>query len=103
MDQNNIPEITEAQFALWKYSPVTQTVFQYLRAYQEKLKQEHIDRWMTGEADKDPEFESRARGVCIFVDEFLQLSFLELQRAYGNSEEQGENVSITDGRTSETR
>ena len=90
----SIPKITPEQFALWKYGPVTQTVFEYLKAYKHKLQVEHLDRWMNGEDEKDPNFEMRAKGVCIFVDEFLSLEYEELAKAYGESEE---DVNTTNG------
>ena len=86
-----LPVITEQQFALWKHNPVTVVVRQFLRAYREKVLQDHLDRFVQG--NDDPKLEMRALGVAIFSAEFLDLEFASLEKAYGESD-----VGDDDGR-----
>jgi hypothetical protein len=82
----NIPRITKDQFNLWWNSPVADVVREYLKSYQQALRYGHLERWENGNAASDPDFEQRARGVILFVNEFLQLEFSEIEKAYTEGE-----------------
>jgi hypothetical protein len=84
------PQISKSQYAMWKNSPVTQVVFNYLKAYQQAQRLAHLDRWESGESTTDPDFESSARGVCLFVTEFTDLQYEEIAKTFEWDIEQNE-------------
>lgn len=91
MNNINIPRISKEQFALWRNNPVTLTIFRYLEAYCTAQKQLHLDRWISGEAVSDPDFEVKARGVIIFVEEFASLQYEELSQTFNWSPEEDDS------------
>lgn len=72
--------IDKTQFALWRNNPVTLAVFEFLRAYRDQVANEHLERWEQGELDE--QLESRALGVILFTNSFLELSYEALEAAY---------------------
>lgn len=85
--QSSIPRITREQFALWRNSPVTLTVFEFLKAYKAQVEKEHVERWSQGTLDD--QLESRALGVILFTDSFLELTFDAIEAAYEEVSEDG--------------
>ncbi len=73
MADERIVRITREQYALWRNSPATQTVFAFLRSYRDLVKSEHLERWEQG--NLEPQLESRALGVILFTSTFLDLSY----------------------------
>jgi len=64
------------------------TVFEFLRAYKKQVEAEHVERWTTGEMDD--QLESRALGVILFTNSFLELTFDAIEAAYSEEEQQDE-------------
>lgn len=73
MADERIVRISRDQYYLWRNSPATQTVFAFLRSYQALVRREHIERWEQG--NLDPQLESRALGVSLFTDTFIDLDY----------------------------
>ena len=84
MISRGIPRISREQFALWRNSPVTLTVFEFLRAYKRQVEAEHVERWTTGEMDD--QLEARALGVILFTNSFLELTYDAIEQAYSEQE-----------------
>jgi hypothetical protein len=84
----DIPRISKLQFAAWKNNPVTLTVFKYLEVYSTAQKTAHLDRWISGEAVTDSDFEVKARGVILFLQEFSLLEYEEMAQTFGWLEEE---------------
>ena len=87
--QSSIPRITREQFALWRNSPVTLTVFEFLRAYKAQVEKEHLERWSQGALED--QLETRALGVILFTESFLELSFEAIEAAYNQMDEISDN------------
>jgi hypothetical protein len=84
-DFRDIPRVTREQYNLWRNSPVTLTVYRFLEAYRDQVRQEHLDRWEQGELE--PQLETRALGVILFTESFLELNYDAIEAAYdGNFE-----------------
>ena len=80
----HIPRVTREQFGLWRQNPVTQTVYRFLEAYRDMVRQEHLERWEQGKLDE--QLESRAIGVILFTESFLELSFDAIEAAYADED-----------------
>lgn len=87
--QNSPPRITREQFNLWRNSPVTLTVYEFLRAYKAQVEKEHLERWSSGNLDE--QLEMRALGVILFTDSFLELNFDAIEAAYTATDEMNED------------
>lgn len=87
--QSSVPRITREQFNLWRNSPVTLTVFEFLRAYKAQVEREHVERWSQGVLEE--QLETRALGVILFTDSFLELNFDAIEAAYTATDEMSEN------------
>jgi hypothetical protein len=83
------PRITREQFNLWRNSPVTLTVYEFLRAYKAQVEKEHLERWSGGNLDE--QLEMRALGVILFTDSFLELNYDAIEAAYTATDEMNED------------
>ena len=89
MNTRNITRITREQFALWRNSPVTLTVFEFLKAYKAQVEREHLERWSQG--NLDDQLETRALGVILFTETFLELNFDAIQQFLESIPEESED------------
>ena len=76
--------ISEDAFIQWKHNPVTKALRKFMEDFTNVLKENHVERWMSGDKSED---ESEARGRAIAIDEIRTLEFHHIFEFYAKEAE----------------
>lgn len=80
-----VREVSEEEWASWKFDPVTVALFAYLRGRVEEMKQAWVEgRFTHQSAEGTAQLNAKAMGACDTISQILDLDFEALNNGVRN-------------------